>query len=83
MAGVGKGHDSDEALRREVARLVPVAATLGGLILGVVCVLSDLLGVVGGAQGMLIASSIMYSVYESWSKEQTRTAVSRWSYSST
>ena len=80
MGGVGKEHDSDEALKREVARLVPVAAILGGLTLGVICILSDLLGVVGGAQGILIASSIMHSAYESWSTEQTRTTESRWSY---
>jgi len=71
MAGV-KGEDSDEALKKEVKRLVPVASTLGGLVLGIICVVSEVLGVIGGAQGMLIATSIMYSAYEAWLKEQRR-----------
>lgn len=73
MAGV-KGEDSDEALKKEVKRLVPVASILGGLVLGIICVVSEILGVIGGTQGMLIATSIMYSVYESWLKEQGRIA---------
>jgi len=71
MAGV-KGEDSDEALKKEVKRLVPVASTLGGLVLGTICVVSEILGVIGGAQGMLIATSIMYSVSESWLKERMK-----------
>lgn len=71
MAGVREG-DSDEALKQEVNKLIPVAAILGGIALGVICVVSDILGVIGGAQGMLVATSIIYSAYDSWLTEQTR-----------
>jgi preprotein translocase subunit SecY len=71
MAGIRHG-DSDEALRLEIARLVPVAAILGGLALGIICVVSDILGVIGGAQGMLIATSIISSSYAAWVKEETK-----------
>ena len=71
MAGIREG-DSDDALKREVKRLVPVASTLGGMVWGIICVVSEILGVIGGAEGILIATSIMYSAYESWLKEQMR-----------
>lgn len=71
MGGIRHG-DSDEALRLEIVRLVPVAAILGGFTLGIICVVSDILGVIGGAQGMLIATYIIYSSYTAWVKEETR-----------
>ena len=60
----------DEALKREVRRLVPAASILGGLALGCICVTSDVFGVIGGGQGMLVATSIIYKGYELWLKEQ-------------
>jgi protein transport protein SEC61 subunit alpha len=60
----------DEALKREVRRLVPTASILGGLALGCICVTSDVFGVIGGGQGMLVATSIIYKGYELWLKEQ-------------
>ena len=71
MAGVKDG-DSDEALKREVARLVPVAAIFGGLVLGSISVICDIFGVIGGGQGMLLATSIMYGAYEMWKNEQAK-----------
>jgi protein transport protein SEC61 subunit alpha len=62
--------NSDEALKNEIARLVPIAATLGGLTLGSVCVIGDILGTFGGGQGMLVMTSIMYRNYESWLKDR-------------
>jgi len=71
MAGIREG-DPDEALEKEIKRLVPVASTLGGMAWGIICVVSEILGVIGGAQGTLIATSIIYSAYESWLEEQMR-----------
>jgi hypothetical protein len=64
--------DSDEKLKEEIKRLVPMAAILGGLVLGCVCIVSDVFGVIGGAQGMLVATNIMYTHYEAWEKETER-----------
>jgi preprotein translocase subunit SecY len=60
--------DSDVLLKEEIKRLVPTAAILGGIILGFVCIISDMY-VIGGAQGMLVATNIMYSHYKAWEKE--------------
>ena len=59
----------DEALRKEVQRLVPAASILGGLIMGCMYVVSDVFGVIGGGQGTLIITSILYGGYEMWLKE--------------
>jgi hypothetical protein len=63
---------SDEKLKEEIKRLVPMAAILGGFVLGCVCIVSDVFGVIGGAQGMLVATNIMYMHYEAWEKETER-----------
>jgi preprotein translocase subunit SecY len=69
----------DETLRTEVRRLVPTASILGGLALGCVCVTSDVFGEIGGEQGMLVATSVIYKGYELWLKEHgafSRTRIS-------
>ena len=65
-----KAPNPDEALSKEVQRLVPTASILSGLSLGCICVVSDVFGVIGGGQGMLLASSIIYKGYELWVKER-------------
>jgi preprotein translocase subunit SecY len=67
MSGVKE--DSDLALKKEVGRLVSAATILGGLSLGMICVFSDVVGVIGGAHGILVLSSILYSLSEQWKKE--------------
>jgi len=62
--------NTDEALRIEVRRLVPIASILGGVALGCICVTSDVFGVIGGRPGMLLTTSIIYKGYELWLKEQ-------------
>jgi len=37
--------------------------------LGCICVVSDIVGVIGGGQGMLLATNIIYSYYETGLKE--------------
>jgi preprotein translocase subunit SecY len=64
------GPNPNEELKREVRRLVPTASILGGLALGCICVTSDVFGVIGGGQGMLVTTNIIYKGYELWLKEQ-------------
>ena len=65
-----KAPNPDQALSKEVHRLVPAASILSGLALGCISVASDVFGVIGGGQGMLVASNIIYRGYELWLKEQ-------------
>jgi preprotein translocase subunit SecY len=60
----------DAALKKEIQRLIPAASVLGGLVLGCIFVASDVFGVIGGGQGMLVTTSILYKGYEMWLKER-------------
>jgi len=71
-ANKGKNNNSDDLLKEEIKRLVPMAAILGGIVLGLVCIASDMFGAIGGAQSMLVATNIMYSYYEVWKKEKEK-----------
>jgi protein transport protein SEC61 subunit alpha len=66
----GRKEDSDLALQQELEQVVPVAAILGGLTLGCICIVSGIIGVIGGGQGMLLATNIIYSYYETGLKER-------------
>jgi preprotein translocase subunit SecY len=67
LAGV-KSDDPDKALKEEIDRLMPIAAILGGFTLGIICVLSDILGIVCGSQCLLIAAGIIHDIHTSWLK---------------
>lgn len=45
-------------------RYIPVAAALGGMIIGLLSILSDLIGVIGSGTGILLSVSIVYGYYE-------------------
>lgn len=45
-------------------RYIPVAAALGGMIIGLLSIFSDLIGVIGSGTGILLSVSIVYGYYE-------------------
>jgi protein transport protein SEC61 subunit alpha len=65
----GNLKDSDEILKQEIRKLIPVATVLGGLTWGLLWVLSDILEVTGGGQGMLLLVETIYRIYEIWLRE--------------
>ena len=46
---------------KELKRVVPTAAALGGAILGLLSVAADLMGAIGSGTGILMAVTIIYS----------------------
>lgn len=44
-------------------RLIPVAAYLGGMIIGLISIFSDLMGAIGSGTGILLSVSIIYGYY--------------------
>lgn len=45
-------------------KYIPVAAALGGMIIGLISIFSDLVGAIGSGTGILLAVSIIYGYYE-------------------
>ena len=66
---VTTGH-RDRALVHTLNRYIPPAAAFGGMCIGALTVVADLLGAIGSGTGILLAVTIIYQYYEMFSKEQ-------------
>lgn len=66
---VMRGH-RDESMYKELKRIIPVAAYLGGLLVGALTVAADLIGAIGSGTGILLAVTIIYQYFEMFVKEQ-------------
>jgi len=51
-------------------RYIPVAAALGGIMVGLLTITADLMGAIGSGTGIMLASNIIYSFYEQYEKDQ-------------
>ena len=58
----------DQAIIHVLQRYIPVAATFGGMAVGVLTLFADLLGAIGSGTGILLAVTTIYSYYELISK---------------
>ncbi len=67
---VMRGH-RDTSMVRELNRYIPTAAAFGGLCIGALSVLADLLGAIGSGTGILLAVTIIYQYFEIFVKEQS------------
>lgn len=50
-------------------KYIPIAASLGGMIIGLISIFSDLMGAIGSGTGILLAVSIIYGYFEKLSRE--------------
>jgi hypothetical protein len=57
------GH-REQSMYKELKRVIPTAAALGGAVLGVLSVTADLMGALGSGTGILMAVTIIYSYWE-------------------
>jgi protein transport protein SEC61 subunit alpha len=60
----------DSSMYKELKRIIPTAAALGGVIIGILSVLADLMGAIGSGTGILLAVTIIYQYFEMFAKEQ-------------
>ncbi|CAL1407610.1 unnamed protein product [Linum trigynum] len=65
------GH-RDSKLERELNRYIPTAAAFGGICIGALTVLADLMGAIGSGTGILLAATIVCQLYETFEKEKAR-----------
>jgi len=64
MAGHREG-----SMYKELKRVIPTAAALGGAVLGLLSVAADLMGAIGSGTGILMAVTIIYSYWEIGQRE--------------
>jgi protein transport protein SEC61 subunit alpha len=60
LSQVMAGH-REGSMYKELKRVVPTAAALGGALLGLLSVVADLMGAIGSGTGILMAVTIIYS----------------------
>ncbi|KAI9022551.1 SecY subunit domain-containing protein [Hyaloraphidium curvatum] len=60
------------SMYKELKRIIPTAAALGGLFIGLLSVTADLLGAIGSGTGILLAVTTIYSYFELMVKENAQ-----------
>lgn len=59
-----EGKEKEESMIKHLNRYIPVAAALGGMMVGLLTVFADMIGAIGSGTGILLAVNIIYSFYE-------------------
>ena len=62
----------ENRIKDKLKRYIPIAATFGGMCVGLLTIFADFLGAIGSGTGILLAVTIIYSFYEEISKDDTR-----------
>jgi len=63
------GH-REQSMYKELKRIIPTAASLGGIIIGILSVVADMMGAIGSGTGILLAVTIIYQYFEMFAREQ-------------
>ena len=66
---VMRGH-REGSMYKELKRIIPIAASLGGLVIGLLSVSADLMGAIGSGTGILLAVTLIYQYFETFVREQ-------------
>jgi protein transport protein SEC61 subunit alpha len=65
-----KGHREDpKAIEKKMTALIPIIATLGGILTGLLSFVADFIGAFGSGTGIILAVSIIYQFAEELGKE--------------
>jgi len=62
------GH-REQSMYKELKRIIPTAAAFGGAVIGLLSVVSDLMGALGSGTSILLAVTIIYGYFEIAAKE--------------
>ena len=65
-------HDRKASVIKELNRYIPAAAAFGGLCIGALTIVADLLGAIGSGTGILLAVTIIYQYIETINKERMK-----------
>ena len=66
------GVDRDQAMIKQLNRYIPIAAVVGGIFIGLLSIVSDLIGTIGSGTGLLLVVNIIYGYFESHKKEKDK-----------
>lgn len=66
------GIDRDQAMIKQLNRYIPIAAVVGGIFIGLLSIVSDLIGTIGSGTGLLLVVNIIYGYFENHNKEKDK-----------
>lgn len=61
-----------ENVKNHLNKYIPIAAALGGVCIGALSIFADLVGAIGSGTGILMAVTIIYSMFETFAKEKAK-----------
>ena len=67
---VMRGH-RESSMYKELKRIIPTAAAFGGLCIGALSIVADMMDAIGSGTGILLAVTIIYQYFEMFVKEQS------------
>lgn len=67
---VMRGH-REGSMYKELKRIIPTAAAFGGMCIGVLSIVADMMDAIGSGTGILLAVTIIYQYFEMFVKEQS------------
>jgi protein transport protein SEC61 subunit alpha len=57
-----QGHQEDSVIKT-LNKYIPIAAACGGMCIGLLSIIADLMGAIGSGTGILLSVSIIYGYY--------------------
>jgi len=66
---VMRGH-REGSMYKVLKKIIPTAAACGGLCIGVLSIVADMMGAIGSGTGILLAVTIIYQYFEMFVREQ-------------
>ncbi|KAI3631017.1 hypothetical protein MIR68_001434 [Amoeboaphelidium protococcarum] len=67
---VMRGH-REGSMYKELKRIIPTAAAFGGMCIGALSIVADMMDAIGSGTGILLAVTIIYQYFEMFVKEQS------------
>ena len=67
---------SDKILYHKLKKYITIAASFGGMCIGILSISADILGAIGSGTGILLTCNIIYEFYEEVQREQQETGES-------
>ena len=63
------GLERNDSVIKVLKKHIPIAAVLGGMCIGLLSIVSQLLGTIGSGTGLLLMVNIIYGYFEKYEKE--------------
>lgn len=63
-----EGFEKEGSMIKHLNRYIPTAAALGGIMVGLLTVVADMLGAIGSGTGILLAVNIIFQFFEQYEK---------------